>query len=268
MEFFNRTVTWAFDLLLAPFSFLAPVWGLVILSTVAGIIMLLVYGKISNQAAIKRVKKSIAAGIYESVLFRNDLRVSLKAQAGMFWGGMKYFGLAVPPIIILAIPTLIILAQLNLRYGYRALKTGEQTIVSVEVTNDSALFEAELQNPENLKATPPLRNLDERTVSWRINGTPADLNIKVGSGILRQRLYSNETVNKIPTESYASPWWQFFYPGGSIPTDLKDVVKRVSVSYPEQDLRLFGMSLHWLVIFAIVSIGAGLVGSKYLGVEI
>lgn len=238
------------------------------LSIVAGILLLIVYGKISNQGAIKRVKKSIAAGIYESVLFRNDLRVSLKAQAGMFWGGMKYFGLAVPPILILMIPTLIILAQLNLRYGYRSLNANEPAIVSIEVANDTALFETQLQNSEQLKATPPLRNLDDRTISWRINGTPTELEINIGSGTLRQSVYSSGYVNKIPAEIYVSPWWQFFYPGGSIPADLKDVVKRVSISYPEQDLKLLGMSFHWLVIFAIVSIGAGIVGSKYLGVEI
>jgi hypothetical protein len=271
VELFNSLVTALFDALLYPLNFLGASWSVVLISIIAGIALLAVYGKVSNQQAIKKVKKSIAAGIYESVLFRNDLKISLKAQGKMFLGGLKYFGLAIPPILILMIPCLIILAQLNLRYGVRPLNVGESTIISVQVSDDSALFSAELKTPEGVTSTPPLRDLDNHTVSWRIDAKSAitdKVTIQIGDQSVSQDIFVGATSIKIPTETSTSPWWQFLYPGSTIPEQAKGLIKGISVSYPEQILSVMGIKSNWLIIFLIISILAGIVGSKFLKVEI
>lgn len=271
MELFNSLATSIFDALLYPLSFLGSDLALVFISILAGIGLLFLYGKVSNQEAIKKVKKKIAAGIYESVLFRNDLRVSLKAQGKMFLGGAKYFALAIPPIIILSIPCLIVLAQLNLRYGARPLNPGESTIISIGVKDDAALFSAEIKTPEGISATPPLRDLDNHIVSWRLDAKApmiADVNIVVGGESLTQNIFVGKETSKIPTVIHSSFWWQFLYPGATIPIKLKDVITEISVRYPEQIMNLAGIQMNWLIVFLIVSILAGIAGSKFLKVEI
>ncbi len=276
MEHFNLVTTSLFSALLSPFSALPPVWGLLAISVIAGILLALVYGKISNQRALKNVKRYITAGIYESVLFRHDLPTSLRAQAGMLWGGIRYFAIAVPPILILLIPSLVILSQLNLRYGSRALEAGEKATVTLTMKSEDALFEAEAHGSAGLSLTPPLRDLDNLTVSWRIDAAQGllpgvnnpTLTLRVAGEIAQQPVHVGTQPSTLPTELHTSSLWQFLYPGGSVPEVLRKHVSAVAVTYPEQAIYLAGMHLNWLVLFVCISIAAGFAASKVLGIEI
>lgn len=273
MEYFNQAITAFFSFVLAPFSSLAPVWGLLFVSIIAGIILAIAYGRLSNQKALKKVKRSISAGMFESVLFRNDLRTSLAAQAQMLWSGVRYFCLAIPPILILLIPSVCILAQLNLRYGARPLQAGESALVMVDMTDSDALFEAELNAPAGINLTPPLRDLEHNQVTWRINGptTPTDepLTLTVGTSKGTQQLYHGTIRQSVlPSQLHSSALWQFLYPGGSVPEVLRKHVHAISITYPEQQIQLAGIQANWLVLFVCVSIIAGFIASKCLGIEI
>lgn len=275
MEIVNAFITKVFSLALSPLASINPFWGLTLVSVVAGVILVVVYGKVSNQAGLKRVKKGISAGIFESVIFRNDIRTCLKAQAGMLLGGCRYVGLAVPPLLILLIPSLFILAQLNARYGARALQPGESTIVSVAIPDEDALFETTLSAPKGFAVTPPLRDLDAQTVTWRVD-VPASLattgkttlTVSINGAKSDYPLYIGEQPTVLPTESHTSAWWQVLYPGADFPATLKQYAQSISITYPEQVVALGGVSMHWLVLFAVVSIVAGLIGSKIIGIEI
>lgn len=285
MESFNRIVTYLFSLALTPFQGAAAIWGLLAVSIVAGILLVYIYGLISNQAALKRVKKRITAGIYESVLFRHDLPTSLKAQAGMLLGGVRYFALAIPPILVLLIPSLVILAQLNLRYGARALNTGEHAIVTVELNSEDALFSTELTSAEKgLQITPPLRDLDAQSVSWRVDTlkkphlgeqlNPSSispdpvLTLTVNGAQADQQLFTLSQPSILPTAKHNSPWLQLLYPGGSVPTNLRSQVSAITIAYPEQQISVAGITINWLLLFLLVSIISGLVASKLVGIEV
>jgi hypothetical protein len=271
---FNSFVTTCFSLALAPLAGLGAVWGLLAVSIVAGVILVVIYGYISNQSALKRVKKRITAGVYESVLFRHDLRTSLRAQLGMLVGGFRYFALAVPPLIVLLIPSLIILAQLNLRYGARALQPGERAIVRVDLAHEDALFTTELSSPTaGVTVTPPLRDLDTQSVSWRIDAAAADgrtpsLALAVNGVQAVEDLFIGAQPTVLPTARYASPWLQLLYPGAGIPESLRTQVRGISITYPEQELSVAGIKVHWLLFFALISISSGLVASKVIGIEV
>lgn len=275
MESFNSLITTLFSLLLTPFAGLKALWGLLAVSIVAGIILVYIYGKISNQAALKRVKKRITAGIYESVLFRHDLPTSLRAQGGMLVGGVRYFALAVPPLIVLLIPSLVILAQLNLRYGARALQPGEHAVVTVNLANEDALFSTELSAKDaTVQVTPPLRDLDNQSVSWRVDASkaqatsPATLALQVNGVVVTEPFFTGQQPSILPTAKHTSPWWQLLYPGASLPQELRSQVRSITVTYPEQELSVAGITVHWLLLFVVVSIVAGLVASKAIGIEV
>jgi hypothetical protein len=275
VEVFNSVVTQLFSLLLAPLAGLPAIYGLLAVSVISGIMLLYIYGLVSNQGALKRVKKRITAGIYESVLFRHDLALSLRAQAGMLLGGARYFALAVPPLAILLIPSLVILAQLNLRYGARPLSLNEPALVTVNFKNDEALFETELTSTDSeIKITPPLRDLDSNSVTWRItapketNSNTHTLKLVVNGIVVEKEIFVGKQPEILPAESHTFPWWQFFYPGETVAPELKSLVQSISIAYPDQEHRVAGVSLHWLVVFAIVSIASGLLASRILRIEI
>jgi hypothetical protein len=276
IESFNSVVTTLFSTILQPLQGVAPVWGLLTISLLAGVLLVVIYGEISNQAALKRVKKGIAAGIYESVLFRHDLRTSLRAQLAMLFGGARYFALAVPPLIVLLIPSLVILAQLNLRYGARSLQPGEEAIVSIVLKNEDALFATELiPNNNLLRVTPPLRDLDARSVSWRVDAVgvstqdrPATLALVVNGVRVDQPIFTGLQPVTLPTSKHSASWWQFLYPGASVPQELRSEVRDITVGYPELVLRVAGIEVNWLLLFAAVSILSGLVVSRAIGIEV
>lgn len=284
VDFFNSVFTSAFDILLWPFASLPPVIGLTVISIISGIILLLIFGKISNQKAIKNAKRGIGGSILESILFRHDLGVSLKAQGGMFIGGIKYFLLAVPPIIILMIPCIMILAQLNLRYNHSPLTSGESALITAHLDRSTDLFNLNLTPPEGVVATPPIRDLDNHQITWRldIKGNPDGvtptsenlLKISNGSTELALPLYSNYSgysganFDKIVAERYTSPLWRFLYPGDNVLLKSGAAINEVVVTYPLQDHIFLGVTTHWILIFLIVSILSGIVASRYFKVEI
>ena len=276
MDRINYFITELFSLILSPLATFNPAFGLLALSVIAGVILALAYGAISNQGALKKVKRRIVAGIYESVLFRHDLRASLKAQAGMLLSGARYFSIAIPPILILLIPSLILLAQLNLRYGHRPLIGGESTVLNVKLRDEAALFETELKTPTGITATPPVRDLEQLLVSWRIDTPPGErantmlepLTLSVSGKSAKQPLYDETTNALVQGEIHSAWWWRFLYPGASVPSELRGDIEAISLVYPEQTLALSAINFHWITIFGLVSICAGLVASKVRGIEI
>lgn len=247
--------------------------GLCLVSIVVGVIFLLLYGRVSNQGKIRDCKRAINAAFLEAILFRHDLRASLHAQGAMFLGGLRYFSLATPPLLILLLPSLFILAQLNLRYGLRPLRTAEPAIVSLRLEDASQLFNLSLESDSGgIDVTPPLRKQSEQEILWRVTPTtPGDkrLSVKLGD----QQIISTElrvVGTRSPTvEAYGEQrWWsKILYPGTLLKTAGQQV-RQAWISYPEQKLQIFGMHLHWIVVFCVVSILAGLVASRVLHIEI
>ena len=68
-----------FDGVLAPFSGVAPIWGLLPISLVVSIGMLLIFRMTSNQEALEKVKAGIHAGLFEIRLWNDDIRAILRA---------------------------------------------------------------------------------------------------------------------------------------------------------------------------------------------
>ena len=269
---FNSAVTWVFDLLLWPFGGISPVWGLVFISVLSGILLLLVYGRVSNQAGIKRTKRKIGSLMLEAVLYRRDLSTSLRAQAKMFGQAFVYLGYAFPPLVILTVPCLIVLAQLNLRYNARGLDVGEKTLLSLKLRKAVDLRHVKLSPSSGLAVTPPVRVADQNEIYWRIEPTRPGLQkvrieLEDQSVAFGKEVYDRSFGGRLSAGRYWSWWENLLYPGDRpFPKDC--AFSEVYIRYPEISHRFLGISMHWLVIFALVSILSGLVAAKVFKVEI
>jgi hypothetical protein len=85
----------------------------------------------------------------------------------------------------------------------------------------------------------------------------------------------NELKNTIATSAISEPvavsvsrsWLQnLLFPSTGI--KLPAAFRELSIDYPDAYYPFFGVSLHWIAIFCIVSLASGLVTSKMFRIEI
>lgn len=254
-------------LILAPFRALAPIWGLVFLSAVTGVALLLVFGKVSNQAAIRRVKREIYAALLESVLFRHDLRLCLGAQAKLLRCSIVYFLAALPPVFILAVPCVLVMAQLNARYDARSFSPGEDGLITVALSDPKEIYDLKLAAAPEVDVSKPLRIPSTGEVIWKIKAKdgPAELDLELKGKSLKLPLRSGPS-QELDAFYYRTWWLALFYPArldiGSFPID------GITIGYPKVSYSIMRMQMHWLVVFLIISLLAGILASRVFKVEI
>lgn len=266
----NLIASKVIDIILLPFSALSPGWGLIFVSALTGILLIFLYGLVSNQKAIKGVKRKISASILEVILYRHDIGQCLKAQGRMLAAGFKYFLLAVPPLIILMIPCIIILAQLNLRYEERPLETGESLVLTATLKDTNKLMDTKIEPPAGLQVSEPLRISEDKQVVWKINAVEPGKHLlrftNSSDPLIEKNVYVGAKDSPLYSNFYNSWMWTILYPKEN--KDLSNAFTQVSLSYPKSEHSLLGMEMHWIIIFFLVSLVSGLIAARFFKVEI
>ncbi|MBD3235996.1 MAG: hypothetical protein GF330_04785, partial [Candidatus Eisenbacteria bacterium] len=93
-----------FDVLLFPFRSMHPFFGLLIISVITGIVMLLIFGRTSNQKAISGTKSKLKAHIAEIWLFRDDLLQMLGSILRVLGYTGRYLAHSLRPLIFILVP--------------------------------------------------------------------------------------------------------------------------------------------------------------------
>src|SRR5438093_11757518 len=122
VSIFNIVLTFLFGLVYGTLKWLGPFWSMVGISLLAGILMVWIFGKVSNQQAIQKTRNRLSAELIALRLFKDDLRVFFGIQFQVLLWTLKYLRHALIPMLILMVPAMIILIQLNLHYGSRPLR--------------------------------------------------------------------------------------------------------------------------------------------------
>lgn len=136
-------------------------WILGPISVAAGILSVLVFRWTSDRAAIHRTTNLILAHMLEFRLFLDEPAVVLRAQLGLLRANAHLLRLMLIPGLILVIPSIILIEQLNARYGRAPLKVGEAVVVSAKEPS------ARLTMPAGIRIeTPPIHSSGE--LAWRI----------------------------------------------------------------------------------------------------
>jgi hypothetical protein len=102
----------------------SPGLGLALLSASAGVGMLWVFQKTSNQARIKAVKRLVQAHLLELRIYRDEPGVMWQAQKSLLGANLRYMALMLQPALVMAIPFAILLVHLDAFYGRSPLPVG------------------------------------------------------------------------------------------------------------------------------------------------
>jgi uncharacterized membrane protein (DUF106 family) len=271
-----NAITEAFDVILAPFSRMEPAIGLLVVSVVTGIVMLLIFGKTSNQKAITATKDKLKAYIMEMWIFRNDTRVMFGAIGNVIRNNIQYLRHSLRPIVFIIVPVLIIMVQLGIRYGFEPFEPGEEGVVRVEFAEGvtPSEMDLELTAPPGVRVTSPALRLDgERAVEWRflakLTGTH-ELSLDTPGGTVHKSVVVGPERRIEPLSELrplANTWDAFLYPAEP-PLPRDGMVRAIHVSYPSRHDTLFGLGVHWLLIFFVVSLVAGFALKGVFGIDV
>jgi hypothetical protein len=272
MDLLNRLLTTCLDGFLLPSRSLSPIWGLAAVSTLAGVVMVWIFGKVSPQRRIGALRTRIEGHLLEIWLFRESTRVALAAEARVFYNTIKYLLVLLPALVVLMIPVVPLMTHLQARYGYQPLAEGESTIVRVEYRRPTSAegMDVGLDVPDGLALeTPPLRIPTTGEVDFRVGAVrKGDYTITVRAG--EQKI--TKTVCVGPGLRPLSPVRgsalidRLLYPVE--PAAPKGPVASVRLDYPQRDVAFFGFEVHWVWPFLILSLVAGFLVKGFFRVNL
>jgi hypothetical protein len=229
--------------------------SLTAIAMATGLAALYVFARFSDQAGIEQAKRKVRAHLYSFRLFVDEPFLIFRAQKELvIWNG-RYLARLMRPALVMSIPTLILLMQLEAVYGYRTLTAGEAAIVTAQLDYSSDLrsFAPALEGRGIAVETPALRLPGQHQVSWRVRaasnasgsvllrvpGTDASKTLQIGPGL-----------RYISLRRVASLVEWLHYPGESrLPGSA---VAWIEVAYPNAAIDIFGWGMHWLIWFSIV----------------
>ena len=271
----NTVLTFLFGLVYDPLKWLGPFWSMVAISWLGGIFMVWVFGKVSNQDAIQRTRDQLSSELIGLRLFKDDLRIFFGIQYQVLAWTLRYLRHSLVPMLILMVPTMIILIQLNLHYGSRPLRVGEQTLVKVKLRDAAALgrgAEISLQAPESLKIeTQGVRVEETKEVCWRVRGVSPgrfDLIVSDGKVSVTKNVAVGGRLEGVSSMRTGEDWiTSLLYPGEA-PIQSDSAIESIEIRYPELNISFLGKHVNWLILFLVLSLGFGYAFKGVLGVKI
>ena len=268
----NSLLTNLFDLLLWPLRSLDPIWALTFVSCLSGLLMVWIFGKVSDQQVIRQVRDRIRGNLLGVRLYQHNIKVVLQLQGAILRDTLTYMKHAILPMLVLIVPVGLILAQLNLRFALRPLEPGRPVVVKVKLAEASYLKQdSHLQAPAAISIeTQGVRIEPENEIAWRIRAEHLgyySLKVVADGNEIEKALWVGDGWGAVSPIRTAHIGNMLLYPGEP-PIDPPGVIDAVEVKYPPLTLSLFGWDVHWLVFFLFVSIFFGFLCKRLLGVEL
>ena len=268
---FNYFLTRGFDLLLAPFAKLPPFWGILFLSLLTSLFVLAVYRAVSKPQKVRDTKNRIKAHILAIRLYRDFWKVIIVSFFKSLYYTGKYFVLNLFPLLLVLPLMFLLFVQMDIRYGMRPFRAGEDITVKAVFNNDISAVNAEMQpnaffraamNPVVIKA---LKEIDWKlkagtngitTIAIRVDGTTVGKNLVIGE---KMTALSNKKMTASSPE-------HFIYPAEKLlaaPASLK----YVHIQYPARRIGFLGLHTHWLVYYFALTMIIALALKNKFGVE-
>jgi len=273
MDVLNAVLLKLTALVLAPFVDLPAQAALIVISVIAGVLAAAAFRYTSNQDALKRVADRVRASMLAMRLFKDDLRSVFRAQMSLFTASGLRLWYSLPPMVVLVIPFVFLLAQMAMWYEFRPLAPGEAALVEVALADaswDTAKIEMIAPDVVSIDA-PPVYDPDSRKITWRIrpraaalDNNPLMLAFAVDNDVVAEKQLVVDAAGGKDALLFVSPmrpstnfWDRLLYPGEAA-FDGDSPIQSISISYGTRVNTICGFEFPWWGTFFIVSILAAL----------
>jgi len=256
------------DLVTNPFGGHAA-WALAMWAVVFGALAIVLFKLATPQRRLAAARDRLVGRLLEAAIYQNSLRTLLAVQGALVVANLRYLVLALPALAALALPLLVVLPQLDARFGRRPLEVGEATLVSMTAREDGYTLAAD---PGLTVESGPLRDPERGEMVWRIRAVKPgrhDLNLRgAGEELTLPVSVSEGGLPALAAARHRSGISQLLHDPAGMPLPSDSAVERFAIHIPDRDVRIFGLSAHWLVGFTLLSLIAGLLLKKPLRVEL
>lgn len=278
MDPLNRGLGALFDLLVMPFRGMPAAVGLTVISLLVSVAMLIAFGRISDQDGLDRIKRRIQAGVYEIRLYKDDLRTIFASQLAILGHTWTYFKLSMVPMLWIMLPIVVVVIQLQFQYGYESVEPGDAVLVIAEMTEEGAervsgtrAADVTLEAPEGVRVeTQAAWSPALGEVAWRVRAEDPgehELVVRIGDRSFTKTLrVAGTTVLRSPVRP-AGLLGQIVYPAESPLPDGSGLTS-IRVSYDDADVSFFGLEMHWIIAFFVLTMIFAFALARPLGVKI
>jgi hypothetical protein len=159
--------------------------------------------------------------------------------------------LSLRPAIIVAVPAVLLAAQMEALFGSKPLAAGDEALVTLQLKTEESPIHAELiATPAFRIESPAVRIPEMRQVYWRIRA------IENADGVLRLKVDGEDVERPLragPGYGYVSPTCSSTS-AASIWYACRirsRTVESIHVDYPARSLSLAGLEAHWLTWFTL-----------------
>lgn len=259
--------------LLAPIGWLPGWLSATIVAAVTGVLLLFIFKYTSNQRAIQRARDDIKANLLALKLFKDSTPTVFKAQGGVMLGAARLFLLSIVPMLVMAVPVILLMSQLALWYQSRPLRVGEETVLAVQLSGDADAAWPDVRLDPNVAVdvtVGPVRAQSQRTVYWNVvarrpgsqrlvfhaGDVAEEKELAIGDGFLR-------TSVKRPGWDWAD---MLLHPSER-PFQPDSAVQAIQIDYPPRDSWTSGTD-KWIVFWFVASMAAALCFRPWLNVNI
>ncbi|PIV81048.1 hypothetical protein COW53_06470 [bacterium CG17_big_fil_post_rev_8_21_14_2_50_64_8] len=270
MATLNGIVSGLFDVVCRPLGG-HPAWAMVVLAGLTGVWALALFKLATPQKRLARSRDLLFGHIFEMGMYQDHLRVLAKIQKDLALANLRYLALSLPALVVLIVPMVLTLAQLEGRFAKRPLHSGEATVLTVGFAAAPDPDKVRLELPPGVMVEAgPVFDRQGGAMAWRlrVNGVgelPARVTVagKTAADIV---LHAGEGL-PLTSRKLGATWWEkLLYPGWrTLPADSP--VSSWEATYPDRHVAYLGIGLNWLVAFMILSVAAGLACKDALGVE-
>ena len=261
MWIFNSGFGKIFDILFLPFRGMSPWAGMILVSFLTGLLMLFVFKWTSNQEGIQKIKNRIKAHLLELRLYKDSLSQSFRSQGNILRCNLKYISYSAKPMLVMIVPLILIIVQLNFWFGYESLTPNESTILKIKLAEGQNPLEAQIAvQPSTglVMETQPLRIEESQEINWRFSATQEGIQQFLvtidGETITKRVSVAQKPLSKIsPLKTSTKFLDQVMYPAEP-PIKSQIPVESIEIRYPTKSMDLFGWKIHWIIVYFVLSI--------------
>lgn len=274
MKFVTLPMNFIADLVLWPCRNASPWVGLTAASLLTAGLMVFLFQRTSNQAAVRRTRNRLLARTLELLLFRHSLSVSLTACGRILVEDARYLATLLRPMLFGAVPILLIFVQMSAWLEWRPLAVGETAVLEVELDPAHPVMSSNitLTLPEEVRlGSDGVRIPSQNSLSWRLTAVQSglgEIHVQAGDFDAAKSVAVEEGFVRVSPRRVRPGFWNELLSPSESPLTSNGPIVRIDLHYPPRPLAIGLRDVHWTVAAIVLIMAFGLVLGRMFGVRL